>query len=122
MTNKKKPFKGILQKFIEPRGKNHLIKVFWTPQFAMLEKRTNINSLDKKELEGKSSTTNNETFNPETEIYKRCVTYEGLDHYSIQESINSVPLSNEIHRTCNSIQQHISTVANGSIKIIKMNL
>jgi len=42
LDNKKKPFKGILQKFVEPRGnKNHLIKVCWTPNFAMLERRTN---------------------------------------------------------------------------------
>jgi len=73
LDNKKKPFRGILQKFVEPRGsKNHLIKVCWTPQFAMLEKRTNIHSLDKRDLEGRL--TGVKEVNQELEIYKRSVT------------------------------------------------
>lgn len=79
LDNKKKPFRGILQKFVEPRGgKNHQIKVCWTPQFAMLEKRTNMFSLDPRELEGR--VTGYKEANRESEIYKRTVTYEGLDH------------------------------------------
>mmetsp|Transcript_92434 Transcript_92434/g.199844 ORF Transcript_92434/g.199844 Transcript_92434/m.199844 type:complete len:94 (-) Transcript_92434:1859-2140(-) len=67
LDNKKKPFRGVLQKFVEPRGnKNHLIKVCWTPQFAMLEKRTNTHSLERRELEGRMSGTHEA--NPELEI------------------------------------------------------
>lgn len=79
LDKKKKPFKGILQKFVEPRGgRNHLIKVCWTPNFAMLERRTNNYTLDKRELLGRVSGL--KEVNPETETYKRVVTYEGLEH------------------------------------------
>jgi len=121
LENKKKPLRGILQKFVEPRGsKNHLIKVCWTPQFAMLEKRTNIHSLDKRDLEGRL--TGFKEVNQEIEIYKRCVTYEGFEHFSIQESVLSVTLASDLHRACNSIAEHIRSVTNGCTKITKMTL
>jgi len=121
LDNKKKPFRGVLQKFIEPRGnRNHLIKVCWTPQFAMLEKRTNIHSLEKRDLEGRL--TGLKEANPEAEIYKRCVTYEGLDHFSLQESVLSVTLASDLHRACNSIAEHIRSVTNGCTKILRMHL
>lgn len=121
LEKKKKPFKGILQKFVEPRGgRNHLIKVCWTPNFAMLERRTNNHVLDKRELEGRVSGI--KEVNPELETYKRVVTYEGLEHYSVQESVLSVTQASDLHRACNSIAEHVRSVTNQCTKILKMNL
>lgn len=121
LDHKKKPFKGFLQKFIEPRAElNHQIKVCWTPQFAVLEKRTNYASLNRRNLEGRLSSF--KEVNPEMEIYKRCVTYEGFEHLSTQESVLSVTLSSDIHRACNSISEHIKSSTNGCTKILRMNL
>jgi len=86
----------------------------------MLEKRTNIHSLEKRDLEGRL--TGLKEANPEAEIYKRCVTYEGLDHFSLQESVLSVTLASDLHRACNSIAEHIRSVTNGCTKILRMHL
>jgi len=77
--------------------KNSVIKVTWTPQFSVLEHKTNINKINDYKVN----------------IYERSVTHEGPEHLSIQDSINSPTLSNDILKTCNYIADHVKQVTKG---------
>jgi hypothetical protein len=63
-----KPMKSFLQKFISPKSdKNSTIKVTWTPQFSILENRTNVNKI----------------YDNKVNLYERIVTHEGPEHLAI---------------------------------------
>jgi len=98
---------GWLQKFVEPKNdKNALIKVTWSPQFVLLEKRTNLNKLD----------------NDKISVYEKLSTYEGAEHLSKPESVSSPTLASDLQRTCSSIYDHVKRVTNGTAKINRMVL
>ena len=60
--------KSFLQKFIAPKNdKNSTIKVTWTPQFSLLENKTNIHKIN----------------DPKINLYERVVTHEGPEHLAI---------------------------------------
>ncbi len=62
LKNRPKPYDGILQKFIEPKGEhNNMIKVIWSPSMCLFERRQNKNSIFDKKLN----------------MYERVLTYEG---------------------------------------------
>jgi hypothetical protein len=47
LQGKEKDIEGILQKFIVPKNNhNQLLKVTWSPQFRLFERKTNIHSID----------------------------------------------------------------------------
>lgn len=90
--------KSFLQKFIAPKNdKNSTIKVTWTPQFSILENKTNINKINDQKVN----------------LYERIVTHEGPEHLSQQDSINSPTLANDILKTCNFIADHVKKVSKG---------
>ena len=94
-----KPMKSFLQKFIAPKNdKNSTIKVTWTPQFSILENKTNIYKINDQKIN----------------LYERIVTHEGPEHLSIQDSINSPTLANDILKTCNFIADHVKKVSKGN--------
>ncbi|CAG9311958.1 unnamed protein product [Blepharisma stoltei] len=105
--NRDKPLSGILQKWIHPKNaQNSLIKVIWSPQFCLLEKRTNIHKLD----------------DPKMEFYDKLVTYEGLEHNSKIDSLSAPWLVEEVQRICLGIVDHIKAVTGGNVTVARMTL
>ncbi|CAG9334959.1 unnamed protein product [Blepharisma stoltei] len=102
-----KPLSGILQKWVDPKnGQNSLIKVIWSSQFCLLEKRTNLHSID----------------DPKIDFYDKLVTYEGLEHNSKIDSLSSPWLVEEIQKTCLGIVDHIKAVTGGNVTVTRMTL
>ena len=76
-----KPMKSFLQKFTLPKNdKNSIIKVTWTKNFSIFENKTNINKINDHKIN----------------LYDRIVTHEGPEHLTVQDSINSPTLANDI--------------------------
>lgn len=148
MDNEEKPQEGYIQKFVEPKGKrNSVIKVTWSTQFALLEKRTNINMLEStkdrdkkvhdwdtkphwnvtettksKQMTRTKVPPNPKTVTREMDIYNKVVTYEAFEHLSVPESISSPTLASDLHRACNSIGEHIRSITNGTVQMKRMVL
>ena len=57
-------------------------------------------------------------------LYERIVTHEGPEHFTLQDSINSPTLANDILKTCNYIADHIKKVskANDRKRVKRMTL
>ena len=81
--NRDKCNTGILQKWISPKlNQSSMIKVQWSQQFCLIEKRTNKYKLD----------------DTKTEFYDKIVTYEGIEHNSILEPITAPWIISEIQK------------------------
>merc|ERR1712054_95457 len=68
LFNRQKEHNGIIQKFIDPKGKsNAIIRAIWSPKLCLLEQRVNLKPIN----DGR------------WDLYERCVTYEGAEHQSM---------------------------------------
>lgn len=92
--------KGILQRFVTPKGpQNFIIQAIWSPHVMMLERRVNINRLS----DIKSFTS-----------YERAVTYEGPSHFS-NEVFCAPHLQKEIKKVCTAIVKHFASTEHKKI-------
>lgn len=107
INNRDKCSTGILQRWIEPKSnQNSLIKVQWSPQFCLLERRVNKNKLDDNKIE----------------FYDKLVTYEGDEYNSNIEPVTSPWIINELQKICVGIAGHIAAVTGGNVTITRMVL
>jgi hypothetical protein len=60
-----------------------------------MENKTNINKVSDSKID----------------LYERVVTHEGPEHLTMQDSINSPTLANDILKTCNFIAEHVKGVS-----------
>uniref|UniRef100_A0A6U0L0M8 Uncharacterized protein n=1 Tax=Percolomonas cosmopolitus TaxID=63605 RepID=A0A6U0L0M8_9EUKA len=92
--------KGILQRFVTPKGPyNFIIQAIWSPHVMMLERRVNIHRI-----------TDAKNFSS----YERAVTYEGPSHYS-NEVFCAPHLQKEIKKVCNAIVKHFASTEHKKI-------
>jgi len=104
---KQKSMNSVLQRFVEPRnGKNLMIKVTWSPQFCLVERKTNLNAIT----------------NLKIDFYERIVTYEGPEHLCVTDNITSPTLASDIQKACINIVNHVNFISEGATKITRMVL
>lgn len=107
MERRNKAMSAIIQLWVEPRHNyNSLIKVIWSPQFCLIERKRNLLTLD----------------DPEADFYDKLVTYEGLEHCSETEAVASPSLVGSIQLACLSISEHIKKLTGGNVLITTMTL
>lgn len=105
--NRDKCSTGILQMWIEPRSnQNSLIKVQWSQQFCLIERRVNKHRLDDTRVE----------------FYEKLLTYEGMEYNSKLEPVTAPWIISEIQKTCIGIASHITAVTGGNVTISRMVL
>ncbi|CAD8047600.1 unnamed protein product [Paramecium sonneborni] len=107
LYQREKELNSILQKFIYPKSDhNSIIKVTWSPQFCLINRKTNINNMNdyKKTL------------------YERVSTFDGPEYLSVSDSISSPLLSSDLEQLCVNIVKHVQEVSGGNIQIIRMIL
>lgn len=90
---RKTKHKGILQKFIHPKGYNNsVLEAVWSPRICMVQRRTNKYPVsDKKRAEG--------------DPFSTVVTYEGPNYLSEQGSVSG-NIAENAKRLCGHIVQH----------------
>lgn len=104
----------MVQKFIAPlNDKNSrpitnldLIRVYWSPQFISIVKRTNIH----------------ETTDAKIQLGHRLSTFEGSDKHCRLESICSRHLTQSVEEACATIVNHIKSVTGDAVDIHQMTL
>ena len=107
IQNPEKCKSGILQKWIQPKSNhNSLIKVQWSSQFCLIERRTNIYRLDDQKVE----------------FYEKLVTYEGIEHNSSFEPVTASWAISELQQICMNMSSHITAVSGGNVSITRMVL
>ena len=105
--NRDKALNGILQSWVEPKNfRNSLIKVVWSSQFCLIERRTNIHDIRSTKVD----------------FYDKLVTFEGLEHNSNSEAVTVPSIVKEIQKTCLGISDHIRVVTGGNVSITRMTL
>lgn len=104
---RKKTFSGILQKFVEPKGRhNEQIKIIWSPHVFSHERRQNRKNL----------------YDTRFDPYERGVTFEGADFHTRMLPMNSQQLLQILKQASDSIVQHIYIVSERRIKMTRMVL
>lgn len=72
---------GILQQWIDPKGPHNVVyQVIWSPEFCIIEKRTNIYKFE----------------DPQIDFYDKIVTYEGSENMSTVESLHCSAIVKDI--------------------------
>jgi hypothetical protein len=104
---RKKTFSGILQRFIEPKGRhNEQIKVVWSPFVCIHERRQNMKNL----------------YDTRFDPYERGVTFEGSDFHTKILPMNSPMLVQSLNQASEAIVKHISIVSDQRIRMSRMVL
>ena len=104
---RKKPFDGMLQKFIDPKGDNNdMYRVIWTPNKCLVEKKVNLKPL----------------FDKRYDIYERAVTYEGEEFHCQTMRVKGNRVIHRLEEIAKSIQEHVFTVSGGREKPSRMVL
>lgn len=83
-----------------------MVKVIWSPQMCLFERRQNKNSIFDKKLN----------------MYERVLTYEGQEHLSEQIPVWGGALGDWFIKIASSIAQHISNVSYDKIWVTRMVL
>jgi len=92
LFNEEKIDDGCLQKFIQPKGMhNSMIQAAWSPQMCLLERRINLNRLDKTGLP----------------IQDRCATYDGGEHLSKITPVRGQLMPESIQQLCANLVSHV---------------
>ena len=105
--NRDKCKTGILQQWIEPKsGQNSLIKVQWSQQFCLIERRINKFKIDDNKVD----------------FYDKLVTYEGMQYNSCLEPVTAPWIIAEIQKICLGIASHVTVVTGGNVTVTRMVL
>lgn len=107
LFNRQKEHNGIIQKFIDPKGKsNAIIRAIWSPKLCLLEQRVNLKPINDGRYD----------------IYDRCVTYEGAEHQSINAPVRGIYLPSRLQTICDSIVDHVMRTSSQHYRISRMVL
>lgn len=105
--NRDKCNTGILQRWVEPKSnQSSLIKVQWSQQFCLIERRTNKYKLDDLKVD----------------FYEKLITYEGMEHNSVIEPVTAPWIIAEIQKICVHIAAHVTAVTGGNVTVTRMVL
>merc|ERR1712166_831335 len=107
LFNRQKEHNGIIQKFIDPKGKsNAIIRAIWSPKLCLLEQRVNLKPIN----DGR------------WDLYERCVTYEGAEHQSMNAPVRGIYLPSRLQTICDSIVDHCMRTSSQHYRISRMVL
>merc|ERR1711988_1622868 len=107
LFNRQKEHNGIIQKFIDPKGKsNAIIRAIWSPKLCLLEQRVNLKPINDGRYD----------------IYDRCVTYEGAEHQSMNAPVRGIYLPSRLQTICDSIVDHVMRTSSQHYRISRMVL
>jgi len=107
LFNRPKEHNGIIQKFIDPKGKsNAIIRAIWSPKLCLLEQRVNLKPINDGRFD----------------IYDRCVTYEGAEHESMNAPVRGIYLPSRLQTICDSIVDHVMRTSSQHYRISRMVL
>jgi hypothetical protein len=107
LFNRQKEHNGIIQKFIDPKGKsNAIIRAIWSPKLCLLEQRVNLKPVNDGRYD----------------MYERCVTYEGAEHQSINAPVRGIYLPSRLQTICDSIVDHVMRTSSQHYRISRMVL
>lgn len=107
LFNRQKEHNGIIQKFIDPKGKsNAIIRAIWSPKLCLLEQRVNLKPINDGRYD----------------IYERSVTYEGAEHQSMNAPVRGIYLPSRLQTICDSIVDHVMRTSSQHYRISRMVL
>jgi len=107
LFNRQKEHNGIIQKFIDPKGKaNAIIRAIWSPKLCLLEQRVNLKPINDGRFD----------------LYERCVTYEGAEHQSMNAPVRGIYLPSRLQTICDSIVDHCMRTSSQHYRISRMVL
>jgi len=107
LFNRQKEHNGIIQKFIDPKGKsNAIIRAIWSPKLCLLEQRVNLKPINDGRYD----------------IYDRSVTYEGAEHQSMNAPVRGIYLPSRLQTICDSIVDHVMRTSSQHYRISRMVL
>lgn len=107
LFNRQKEHNGIIQKFIDPKGKsNAIIRAIWSPKLCLLEQRVNLKPVNDGRFD----------------MYERCVTYEGAEHQSMNAPVRGIYLPSRLQTICDSIVDHVMRTSSQHYRISRMVL
>lgn len=107
LFNRQKEHNGIIQKFIDPKGKsNAIIRAIWSPKLCLLEQRVNLRPINDGRFD----------------LYERCVTYEGAEHQSMNAPVRGIYLPSRLQTICDSIVDHCMRTSSQHYRISRMVL
>jgi len=107
LFNRQKEHNGIIQKFIDPKGKsNAIIRAIWSPKLCLLEQRVNLKPINDGRYD----------------MYERCVTYEGAEHQSMNAPVRGIYLPSRLQTICDSIVDHVMRTSSQHYRISRMVL
>jgi len=107
LFNRQKEHNGIIQKFIDPKGKsNAIIRAIWSPKLCLLEQRVNLKPVNDGRYD----------------MYERCVTYEGAEHQSMNAPVRGIYLPSRLQTICDSIVDHVMRTSSQHYRISRMVL
>lgn len=99
--------KGILQKFIEPKGiHNSMIRSIWSPKVCLLERRLNNRRIDDTRFD----------------VYERMVTFEGNECNSHTVPVKGGHLPTQVQKVNEAIVTHVAEVSFHKHKTSRMVL
>lgn len=99
--------KGILQKFIEPKGiNNSMIRSIWSPKVCLLERRVNNRRIDDTRFD----------------VYERMVTFEGNECNSHTIPIKGGHLPTKVQKVNEAVVTHVAEVSFHKHKTSRMVL
>ena len=107
LHNRHKTFDGVLQQFIDPKGrKNSIIQMIWTSHLCLFEMRENLNDL----------------YDVHLDQYSRAITFEGDTHLSQVKPFNGLEIRNLMQEIGETLVEHFSIISNGKVKITRIVL
>jgi hypothetical protein len=107
LYEREKPYNGILQKWVDPKGdNNHILRIIWSPKMCLFERKENIRPLNNKKLD----------------LYERSVTYEGKEFNSKVLPVKGILVPNKMQVIANSIAKHVSNVTFERVRPARMIL
>eukprot|EP00656_Telonema_subtile_P036809 TRINITY_DN4086_c0_g2_i2.p1 TRINITY_DN4086_c0_g2~~TRINITY_DN4086_c0_g2_i2.p1 ORF type:complete len:425 (-),score=74.53 TRINITY_DN4086_c0_g2_i2:708-1982(-) len=107
LFSRQKEHNGIIQKFIDPKGKsNAIIRAIWSPKLCLLEQRVTLKPINDGRYD----------------LYQRCVTYEGAEHQSMNAPVRGVYLPSRLQTICDSIVDHCMRTSSQHYRISRMVL
>jgi hypothetical protein len=96
LTRPERPAHGVLQQFIEPSGgRNSMLRVTWTSQVMLIERRSNRYSVSDRSRS----------------VHERAITFEGALHHSDMVPVSGTALPAQIQKVCRTVAEHVRTMS-----------
>ena len=107
LHTRKKAAVGILQKYVEPRGRQEaVLQVTWTPTVCTFEHRQN----------------NKDLYDQRYDLYERAVTFESEEFHCSAVPVRTRTLKRWLASTTQALVSHVAAVTQGRVQINRLRL